>query len=430
MEMKINQDAYADSLQPSASNIFEPSLHELIHNVKKEYISTGFLASNPIEALNLRQLKDLLSMLKRKSPTQKKSVDEWMRRPELLEELLVKCRNNKYEFGCSEESKIITNGKERYIYSFRTQDKILQKLIAMILNVIFDDLFYCESFAYRPFKNIKNGMELLVDQSSEDTYALKLDINKCFASIDTIKLLSILKSKISNTSLLRLIQKSLNTYCMIDGKKVRLTGIAQGSIHGPVLCNIFLHYLLDEPMRKEFPKARLFRYADDTFVTFKEETYLNKINQWVELTLNQSNLFISPKTPNISSDLSNEKTFLGFRITRDNDGVKVDINPNKIKLKLLELCLRESPMDALNYLRNRFKSTPLSEVSLKSWKKLLESIPSFLHIKLTSKIGTTRVDSIIRGIEFELTYLLREVSHHLLEQSINGVTDINGNYWR
>lgn len=414
------QELSAVNIYPVTPTLFEPSLYELLADIKKEFIFKGCLESNP--QLNLRILKDLLSLLKTESRQQKESVTEWKIKPELLQDLLHKFRSNKFEFGCSKRQKIKTNGKERIIYSYRTQDKIFQKFISLILNELFDDSFYSESFAYRPFRSIKQGLELMSSQSGSAKYSLKLDINKCFQSIDTGKLLWIMESRVKNPEFLRLIQKSLKTYCMIDGKKVRLPGVAQGSIHGPILCNIFLHHILDEPMRREYPQARLFRFADDILILFAEETYVNHITQWVETTLKSSGLTISSKTPNVTKETSEGLTFLGYKITRSITGLQIDIDSDRIRSKIRTLCLQEEPFDVFDYLRNRIRSTPTSLLALQSWFRLLESLPTFLTKELSTKLGATRMDTLSRNMEIELTLLIREV-YNLLEQCNQGVTE-------
>ncbi|WP_167884905.1 reverse transcriptase/maturase family protein [Leptospira levettii] len=409
MERNIIQESSGVIINNITPTLSEPSLRELLYTIKQEYTSTGFLNSNPIKKINLGQLKELLSMLKRKSEKQKKSIHEWMSRPELLLDLFEKCRTNKFEFGCASQTRIITNGKERIIYSYRTQDKVIQKLIALILDELYDDTFYRESFGFRPFKSIKYGMELMIANSYKAKYALKLDIHKCFPSINTNKVMLIIERKITNHKFLRLIRKSLNTYCKIEGKKVKLENLIQGAIISPVCSSIFLHQILDTPIREAFPMATLYRYCDDLFILFSEERYVNEITHWVENTLRDHNLTISEKTPNVISELKNGQQFLGYKITREEERLIININQEKIIEKSLEICIRD-PKLLPNYLRSQIKSTNISKETQDSWHNLLVSLPHSLRKELNTKVNQFSLENLLTELDLCVTHLLRELA--------------------
>lgn len=48
----------------------------------------------------------------------------------------------------------------------------------------------------------------------------------------------------------------------------RSAGTPQGGVASPVLSNLFMHYALDDWMRRTFPQVPFERYADDVVVHF------------------------------------------------------------------------------------------------------------------------------------------------------------------
>ena len=67
---------------------------------------------------------------------------------------------------------------------------------------------------------------------------------------------------------------------MEDGTVVpRTSGTPQGGVISPVLANLFLHYVFDDFMVKEFPNIPWARYADDGIahcVSLKQAKYLKR----------------------------------------------------------------------------------------------------------------------------------------------------------
>jgi group II intron reverse transcriptase/maturase len=106
---------------------------------------------------------------------------------------------------------------------------------------------------------------------------LEADIQTFFDSIDRKMLMEMLRERIADTSLLRLIGKCLHVG-ILDGASFSRPdeGTVQGSSLSPMLGNIFLHHVLDRWFQRDVSprmkgRARLIRYADDFVIAFERE---------------------------------------------------------------------------------------------------------------------------------------------------------------
>jgi retron-type reverse transcriptase len=82
-------------------------------------------------------------------------------------------------------------------------------------------------------------------------WILDADIQGCFDNFDHNILRELLSKRNKDRNLLRLIDLWLKAG-IIDGKSLHrnTVGTPQGNIASPLLCNVYLHYVLDEWVEK------------------------------------------------------------------------------------------------------------------------------------------------------------------------------------
>ena len=156
------------------------------------------------------------------------------------------------------------------------EDKIVQSLVAKILEAIYEPRFHRESYGFRPKRSAHQALGSVysaIQKRGKYTVVVEMDIEKFFNNISHEKLMNFLKERIRDQALLRLINRMLrNSILSEDGELIdNSTGAPQGSPISPVLANIYLHNVLDEWFDKNYiSKATMVRYADDAVFIFDD----------------------------------------------------------------------------------------------------------------------------------------------------------------
>jgi RNA-directed DNA polymerase len=159
------------------------------------------------------------------------------------------------------------------------EDKILQRAVVMVLETVYEQDFVDCSYGFRPGRSAHQALEALWQQTMGmgGGWILEVDIRKFFDTLDHAQLRELLKQRIRDGVLLRLIGKWLNAGVLEDGSlTVPEAGTPQGGVISPLLANVYLHYVLDvwfEQQVKPLLKGRAFliRYADDFVIGFAHE---------------------------------------------------------------------------------------------------------------------------------------------------------------
>ena len=166
------------------------------------------------------------------------------------------------------------NGKKRPIGKPTFEDKIVQRAVVMLMEPVYEQVFHNFSHGYRkgrsPHGAIKELRENLIKLGIN--WVLVADITGLFDNLDHEILRNLIKKRMNDGTLIRLIGKWLNAGVMEgDALHHPEQGTPQGGVISPILSNIFLHYVLDDWYEQEVKprlagRSFLIRWADDFII--------------------------------------------------------------------------------------------------------------------------------------------------------------------
>jgi group II intron reverse transcriptase/maturase len=194
-------------------------------------------------------------------------------------------------------------GKKRPIGIPALEDKIVQKAAATILELVYEPVFHGFSYGFRPGCSQHQAIQAIREQCYEQNinWILSADITGLFDNIDHKLLREIIRLRVNDGGMLRLIGKWLNAgVAEADEITYPETGTPQGGVISPILSNIFLHHVLDDWYVKQVQprlngKCFLIRFADDFIMGFQLESDAKRLMQILPKRFGRYKLELHPE---------------------------------------------------------------------------------------------------------------------------------------
>ena len=159
--------------------------------------------------------------------------------------------------------------KEREIFRLPFKDRIVHHAIMNILESIWVSVFISHSYSCIKGKGIHGVLKTIkhdLNDVENTQYCLKLDIKKFYPSIDHDILKSIIRKKIKDTRLLKLLDEIIDS----------VEGVPIGNYLSQFFANLYLSYF-DHYLKEEKKVKYYYRYADDMVILAPNKPYLHAL---------------------------------------------------------------------------------------------------------------------------------------------------------
>jgi group II intron reverse transcriptase/maturase len=176
------------------------------------------------------------------------------------------------------------DGRQRPLGIPTVRDRVVQQACKMVMEPIFEANFRDNSYGFRPKRSAQQAVCQVKKALITGWWVVDADIQSYFDTIDHAMLMSLLKRRISDRRVLKLIHQWLEAGVLEDGvRNASEIGSPQGGVISPLLANIYLHVLDMYWAERYSALGKLIRYADDFVIICRTrqdaETALQKVKQ-------------------------------------------------------------------------------------------------------------------------------------------------------
>jgi RNA-directed DNA polymerase len=191
-------------------------------------------------------------------------------------------------------------------------DRLIQQAVLQVLTPIFDPGFSESSFGFRPGRSAVQAVKKAKEYVAEGHgYVVDIDLENFFNTVNHDILMGIVRSRIADVRVVKLIRKYLTAGVLVGGIATPADkGTPQGGPLSPLLSNILLD-LLDKELERR--GLTFVRYADDGNIYVKSrragERVMASITEFVEKRLK-----LKINRDKSAVDRPSKRKFLGFTV--------------------------------------------------------------------------------------------------------------------
>jgi len=189
------------------------------------------------------------------------------------------------------------DGKQRPLGIPTVRDRVIQMAAKLVIEPIFEADFQPCSYGFRPKKSATQALEAIREAGNRGhSFVVDADIQGYFDGIDRNTLMELVKERISDRRVLKLIRQWLEAGVMEDGRvRETLAGTPQGGVISPLLANIYLNKLDRIWAARCSSPGVLVRYADDFVAMCRTESQAKEALRRIGLVMDRLGLKLHPE---------------------------------------------------------------------------------------------------------------------------------------
>ena len=200
------------------------------------------------------------------------------------------------------------SGKKRPLGISCYEDKLAEKAVAQILDIVYEPIFKDFSYGFRPGRNCHQAVKKVIGevQTRKVGYVVEADIHSFFDTLNHDWLIQFLEHDIADRKFIGIIERLLKAGVMESGEYLDSeAGTPQGGCASAILANVYLHYVLDLWFDTAVQKggfigeAYLTRYADDFVACFQYKDDAEVFYRSLEKRMEKFDLAVAPEKTRI-----------------------------------------------------------------------------------------------------------------------------------